>query len=411
MRLAIAASTVRQAGGVEAYVGQVSSALAARGHDVSLWHETDEPLSRPRLDLDGSVHVAAFDTDASRARDQLREWRPDVVLLNELENPIREASLSGTFRSVLIAHNYHGICVSGTKTWNRPHVQPCTRPFGAGCLLAYFPRQCGGRNPMTMLSLYSVASKRLEAASRCAAIVTLSDHMRREFLRQGMPSERVLTVPYGPTGAAGHDAPPARAAGDTPHLVVVSRLERVKGVHVAIDAAADLVDRLNRPIMLTIIGDGREKERLAQQARDRCRHVARLSVEFTGWLAPDARDRILSDQDLLLLPSIWSEPYGLVGLEAGRFGLPAVAFDLGGIRQWLDDGVNGRLAAADPPTVEGLAQAAADCLRDGAGYTAMRTAAHRLTSRNTLETHVDGLLALFSSLLTSHPMVPTCASA
>ena len=152
---------------------------------------------------------------------------------------------------MLIAHNYHGICVSGTKTWNRPHVEPCTRPFGAGCLLAYFPRQCGGRNPMTMLSLYSLASKRLDAARRCAAIVTLSDHMRREFLRQGMPTERVLTVPYGPPVPLAMTRPPPETASDTPHLVVVSRLERVKGVHVAIDAAADLVDRLNRPITLT----------------------------------------------------------------------------------------------------------------------------------------------------------------
>jgi len=410
MRVAIAAWSARQAGGVEAYVANVSGALAARGHDVSFWYETDEPHSRPRLDFPASVQATALDADANLACDQLREWQPDIVFLNELENPARESALADVGPAVLVAHNYHGICVSGTKTWQRPHVQPCTRPFGPGCLLAYFPRQCGGRSPVTMFSLYALASKRLAVARNCAAIVTLSDHMRSEFVRQGFPPDRLVTVAYGPSSPPAI-GPLAKAARPSVHLVAVSRLERVKGVHIAIDAAADLVDRLDRPVTLTVVGDGREKDHLAQHAADGCRRVPRLAVEFTGWLAPDARDRVFSNADLLLVSSIWAEPFGLVGLEAGRFGLPAVAFDLGGVRQWLEDGVNGRVAPADPPLAGNLARAAADCLIDEARYAAMRVGAHRLASRYTLATHVDGLLALFSQVLRSDPMVFACASA
>ena len=410
MRVAIATWSMRQAGGVEAYVASVSGALAARGHDVSCWYETDEPHDRPRLDFSASVQATALDADASRARDQLREWQPDILLLNELENPAREAALADIAPAILVAHNYHGICVSGTKTWQRPHVQPCTRTFGPGCLLAYFPRQCGGRSPVTMLSLYALASKRLAVARSCAAVVTLSDHMRSEFVRQGIAADRVVTVAYGSSNAPA-GAPSAKTARPSVRLVAVSRLERVKGVHVAIDAAADLVDRLDRSVTLTVVGDGREKDRLAQHAADRCRRAARLTIEFTGWLAPDARDLVFTDADLLLVPSIWAEPFGLVGVEAGRFGLPAVAFDLGGVRQWLEDGVNGRVAPADPPIAENLARAAADCLIDEARYAVMRMGAHRLASRYTLESHVDGLLALFSQVLRSDPTVSACASA
>ena len=410
MRVAIAAWSIRQAGGVEAYVASVSGVLAARGHDVSFWYETDAPHDRPRLDFSASVQATALDGDASRARDQLREWQPDILLLNELENPAREAALADAAPAILVAHNYHGICVSGTKTWQRPHVQPCTRTFGPGCLLAYFPRHCGGRSPVTMLSLYALASKRLAVARSCAAVVTLSDHMRSEFVRQGIAADRVVTVAYGSSNARA-GAPAAKTARPSVRLVAVSRLERVKGVHVAIDAAADLVDRLDRPVTLTVVGDGREKDRLAQHAADRCRRAARLTVEFTGWLAPDARDLVFTDADLLLVPSIWAEPFGLVGVEAGRFGLPAVAFDLGGVRQWLEDGINGRVAPADPPMAENLARAAADCLIDEARYAVMRMGAHRLASRYTIETHVDGLLTVFSQVLGSDPTVSACASA
>ena len=57
------------------------------------------------------------------------------------------------------------------------------------------------------------------------------------------------------------------------------------------------------------------------------------------------------------MPSVWPEPFGLVGLEAVSAGIPVAAFDVGGVREWLAPGVNGALAPADPPTAEGFAQA------------------------------------------------------
>ena len=50
-----------------------------------------------------------------------------------------------------------------------------------------------------------------------------------------------------------------------------------------------------------------------------------------------------------MVPSIWPEPFGQVGPEAGLYGVPAAAFAVGGTPSWLTDGVNGRLAPGDPP--------------------------------------------------------------
>ena len=77
--------------------------------------------------------------------------------------------------------------------------------------------------------------------------------------------------------------------------------------------------------------------------------VTGVSVEFAGWLQKDALTLRLASTDVVVMPSLWPEPFGLVGPEANRRGVPVVAFATGGIPEWLHDGVNGCLAPGDPP--------------------------------------------------------------
>ena len=56
---------------------------------------------------------------------------------------------------------------------------------------------------------------------------------------------------------------------------------------------------------------------------------ASLRAEFTGWVRPSRRTDLMRGADLLAVPSVWPEPFGLVGVEAGCVGLPAAAFDVG----------------------------------------------------------------------------------
>ena len=58
----------------------------------------------------------------------------------------------------------------------------------------------------------------------------------------------------------------------------------------------------------------------------------------------------MKNMDLLVVPSVWPEPFGLVGPEAAHHGVPSAAFAVGGIPEWLVDGVSGHLAAGDRPT-------------------------------------------------------------
>ena len=88
--------------------------------------------------------------------------------------------------AVFFAHNYYGTCISGAKTFKNPVVTPCDRRFGWQCLAQYYPRRCGGWNPVTMVRLFRQQRDRLELLSRYGAIVTHSAHMQNEYVNHGL---------------------------------------------------------------------------------------------------------------------------------------------------------------------------------------------------------------------------------
>ena len=141
-----------------------------------------------------------------------------------------------------------------------------------------------------------------------------------------------------------------------------------------------------------MIGDGPQRAAWEQRA-------SRRGVPWTasGWLTGDDRWTALRQATVLALPSSWPEPFGLVGLEAAALGIPAVAFDVGGIREWLRPGVNGYLAPADPPRASDVADALVAALADaeavaGGGLTRRRRWRRRCRSAR----HLDRLEAIFA---------------
>ena len=164
-----------------------------------------------------------------------------------------------------------------------------------------------------------------------------------------------------------------------------------------LDALVPAAASLGRSLKVTFVGDGSDRVQWAEVAvytRRRERHI-----EFTGWLNSASLDQLMLDSGLLVVPRTWPEPFGLVGPEAGFGKLPAAAFALGGIPEWLSDGINGYLAHYDPPTAAGLARAIVKCLRDPAGLARLGNGARELSKRFNLDGHVDALLAIFEGVI------------
>jgi glycosyltransferase involved in cell wall biosynthesis len=221
--------------------------------------------------------------------------------------------------------------------------------------------------------------------------------MKREFIRNGVEPSRIQVNPLFPThneqALVGSDA---TNVGDWT-VAFVGRMTVLKGGDLLVDAVAQASKRLGRPIRLLLIGDGPQRAAWEQRASER-----RVPCTAVGWLNGEERWTVLRQATLLALPSSWPEPFGLVGLEAAALGIPAVAFDVGGVREWLRPGINGYLAPGDRPRASGLADAIVTALSDGDEVKAMGLRAIGVARQMSLDRHLDRLDAIFVADFATH---------
>ena len=149
---------------------------------------------------------------------------------------------------------------------------------------------------------------------------------------------------------------------------------------ILLDSLPIVAAALDRPIELTFGGDGPARDSWTRRAQAISARNTRVKTVFEGWLGPERIEELQAASDLLVMPSLWPEPFGRVGLESGSRGLPAAAFAVGGIPDWLYDGVNGYMAPGDPATPVGLAAAIAKCLRTPAEHERLRRGARAVAS-------------------------------
>ena len=110
-------------------------------------------------------------------------------------------------------------------------------------------------------------------------------------------------------------------------LAFVGRLVSDKGAAILIEALA-LLKGQGRTPRLRMIGEGPERERLVAQAG--ALGLAR-QVEFTGPLRDEALVAALNGANILVVPSLFAEPFGIVALEGIACGCAVIASSGGGL--------------------------------------------------------------------------------
>jgi glycosyltransferase involved in cell wall biosynthesis len=314
-------------------------------------------------------------------------WKPDACFSHNMSALRVDEALAARVPVVKMMHGYFGTCIGGEKVHKFPSMVACVRRFGIGCAALYLPRHCGSWSVGALSEQYAWARAQQGLFARYAAVVVASEHMRREYAGNGVPEQR-LTVARLFATAGG--TPHAGVTPDPFRVLFVGRMTAHKGGDALVRAIAHAQDTTGVRISATFVGDGPQRADWSALAER-----VGVEAEFTGWLDERSRDAQYQQAALIAVPSVWPEPFGLVGLEAGAFGVPAVAFDVGGIGEWLRDGHNGWLVPA-AGGARALGAAIAAAVAERGALQAFRLRAWQVAQEMSRERHLDVIEHLLS---------------
>ena len=194
-----------------------------------------------------------------------------------------------------------------------------------------------------MESQFPFLAPMLRGIVRGSDAVTAISTYTAERLRRVAPGVRTEVIPFGAAVDAAPSLPPPRPAGARPELLFIGRLVERKGVHLLLEALA-LLAPATRPL-LRVVGDGPERERLAELAT---RLRLDGDVVFHGFIPAEEKAERLAGCDAFVLPAVIdakgdTEGLGVVLLEAMTYGKPVIASAAGGIVDIVRDEQNGYL--------------------------------------------------------------------
>lgn len=391
MRILVITGRRSLEGGIEIYIKNIISILKNIGHEVALLYEVDG--------LDGVSHVDDYSpyplvwcVGAKQKGLKLAlSWKPDICYSQGMISANIEQEIALRVPTIFFSHAYVGACISGSKSTWFPAPKPCNRKLSFVCLALYMPLRCGGLNPRTMLNMYRNQRFRQVLLSRYRGVCVATHHMQSVMLKNGVCDDNLHILPLFPNHQDPDPEPPL-ARPHTGIILLAGRLTRLKGWTHLVPAISMASAKLGRIHTLAIAGDGPDRIKLLNLAARY--HVP---VEWYGWLSPEDISAKMRQADLLAVPSLWPEPFGLVGIEAGCVGTPAVAYAVGGIPDWLIPGVSGEMAPAERLHPAPLADAIVRALRDTNHWQKLREGAWRQATMFSRERHVAKLMQILQS--------------
>ena len=371
-------------GGAERYIHGLARAQAASGHQVTVLtgdsggHAAEErldglrirryPLSRRR----GLGFYRDVQSAVSAALRSLASEGFDILHAHQIASAVPALTASFPARRVLGFHASHQLEFEAER---RPAPEA-----GAASRLR-LPDQ---------VKAWAIRWLDQRCLQRAERIVVLTEFVRGQVARLA-PRElsKVRVIPPGiefdrfAPGVRAEARHRLEAPSDTFLIVTVRRLVRRMGIDLLLRAASLLAAR-GVPFLLAIGGTGGDRTRLESLGRE-LRIADR--IRFLGRVPDDELPEWLRAADLVVVPSLAMEGFGISTAEALACGTPVVATDLGGNPEVLADLDPSLLV---PPEPEALADRLEWLLRDPArrlelGARAAHYARHRYSWPSSVE--------------------------
>ncbi|MEE9218117.1 MAG: glycosyltransferase [Acidobacteriota bacterium] len=266
---------------------------------------------------------------------------------------------------------------------------------------------CGNASPTlaTKRTSFPLGGNPLSLAKytfRVDRVVAVSRQVRDLMVREGVPAERVSVIPSGIElerfcNLNRNRDLRARLGWNDHHFVLgsVGHLAAHKGHLVLLEAFARMRRHLPEARLL-LVGDGEQRAFLEARTRElgqqQAVHFAGFQAEVPLWL---------SSFDLFVLPSLSGEGSPAVVKEAMAAGIPVLTSDVAGIREIVEDGVNGRVVPVSD--ADALSAAALEMAADPAGRVMLARRARASAGRFSMEAMVAAMEETYHRLVETLP--------
>ena len=359
-------------GGIEQNVADTAAGLQARGHQcfLAFQQSTGRQMDEYRAGFEECLPMNPLQASVERVR-------PDVIYLHKVTVGALGSALNGV-RAIRMIHD-HDLCCPRRHKYYAWNGRICRQKAGWRCYLdmAFLGRQPGSRG----ITLVSIGDKTREMREnrQLALLLVGSAAMRDELIQNGFAPDQVETLP--PVVRMSQRAMAGIPAEN--RILYVGQLIRGKGVDLLLRA----LSHVGCDYELTVAGTGNARTRLDRLARQL---GISDKVRFAGWVSPQDIGQHYAAAKVVVVPSRWPEPFGMIGLEAMHHGRPVVAFKVGGIPDWLEHGITGLLVPEQD--VRAFAAALEQLLGDSQLCTKLgRQAQQRVRTRFDFEQYLDRL--------------------
>jgi glycosyltransferase involved in cell wall biosynthesis len=165
-----------------------------------------------------------------------------------------------------------------------------------------------------------------------------------------------------------------------------------------VETLIDAMPLIAASTRLLIAGDGPLRRSLAARA---AAHGLSSRVDFLGQLRESELSALYARAALLVVPSEWPEPLGMVGPEALAHGRPVIGTGTGGSSEWLKAGVTGLVVPTRDP--DALAKAVNRLVGDAELSARLGLAGRKLVEeRFSLAGHTERLISVFDTARRHH---------
>jgi glycosyltransferase involved in cell wall biosynthesis len=323
-------------GGAEANVLATATELKERGHTVGILHGPHTGKGEAAW-LDAFRHRFPFQNGSGSATGlaACEHFKPDVIYVHKMSDMrVLEELLDSNTPIIRMVHDHDIYCMRSYKyNYFTRHI--CERPLSPFCMVpcgAFIARDHAGTLPLKWVS-YTAKLQELELNRKCHRLIVATQFMKDELLRNRFDSDRIeVHPPVPPRGNSSWES----SFSERNYIIYAGQIIRGKGVDVLLESLA----QVRVPFTCFIFGEGSHRKYCEKLS---CKLGLAKRVFFKGYVSPDEIAIFYRECSVVAVSSVWPEPFGAVGLEAMRFGLPVVAFDAGGIREWLTNGRNGFL--------------------------------------------------------------------